>query len=1065
MADLISSQDEIISLVNNSLKDRKDSVVNILNDKLTLSVFSELEKNLQNVSEINFIVRGNQSAPIKKELDHEFELVSNPNDVLFNTYEITEKNKLQYFHKAKQMHKFISENVNVKKIRSPDMVKGNVLIIDNDIQVQGTSSLEFSKPKTINGLPQVNFDSFITSSMDNAQIQRSRELFATLWNNSGYTEDYKEELLESLSYIYKEYSPEFLYFFTLHELFGNQLDSSVERIESDNERFKKSKIWNSLYSFQKDAVVSAIQRINKYNGCIIADSVGLGKTYEALAVIKYFELRQDNVLVLAPAKLYDNWDSFKNNYRDNPLKDDRFSYKILAHTDLSRYKGYSKSGLDLARLDWSNFDLIVIDESHNFRNRVEQKDHMTRYQKLLQEIIRKGKNTKVLLLSATPVNNSLVDLRNQISIITSDRDYAYADEGIPSVSQTLIKAQREINAWSQGDRMNKNELLDSLPSEFYKLLEMVTISRSRKHITNYYGDANLGVFPKKRKPLTYRPGIDTENEVMQFEAVNAELEQLILCVYSPMAYILPEYKEEYREKYATKIGGREVFQHEDREAINIKLHRFNLCKRLESSVYAFGKTLERILQRITSYVSALESGGIFSMYVPMTDAVSEDDEFSPDEHSFLEYKYDIDVHHLDKEAYLEDLIEDRERISAILDQVNLVLENKRDQKADTLCEFVLEKISKTPYNEGNRKVLIFSAFADTANYLYDYLSPILKERGIHSGVVTGSSSPRTTLKGENLKYNEVLTNFSPISKGRLEDLAVGDIEVLIGTDCISEGQNLQDCDCVVNYDIQWNPVVLIQRFGRVDRLGSRNSEIQMVNFFPDMDLNEYLQLEERVKRKMVAANIGSTGDEDLLNPEMNDLAFRRSHLEKLQQEVVELEEMSKNISLTDLNMNQYLNELYEFSSSYPEVRKVPRGVFSITRGEEGGCLFCFKHRDDVTKPKSDSSLYPYYLVYMKNSGEVYIGVNNARETLAEFRRISYGKREPDKKLFKEFNVRTKDASDMSKYSRLITKAISSITGSERKRAEESIFDFTGFTDDFANAGNEDFELILFLVVE
>lgn len=1055
MATPISSPEQIIHIVNDALQTRKCSVVNILNDKLTLSVFSELEKNLKNVHEINFIIRGKNPAPNVKELAHEFELNSSPSDVLFNSYEITEKNKLRYFHKARTMHDFIDSHVNVKKIVSPDMVKGNILLIDEDIQIQGTSSLEITKPRTVRGLPQINFDTLINSSMDEDQIKRSAQLFSELWNNRGYTIDFKDELLQGLQYIYKDYPPEFLYYYTLYELFGHQLDSSVEHFENDSTRFKKSKIWNMLYNFQKDAVVSGIQKINKYNGCIIADSVGLGKTFEALAIIKYFEMRNDNVLVLAPTKLYDNWDSFRSPYTDNLLAEDRFNYKILAHTDLSRNRGTSRSGLDLSRIDWGSFDLLVIDESHNFRNRIESDDHITRYQKLLNDIIRKGANTKVLLLSATPVNNSLTDLRNQISIITSDRDSAFEEDGIPSIQHLLIRAQKEINEWSQTAQRNKTVLLDNLPSEFYRLLEMITISRSRKHITRYYGTENLGSFPKKLKPIVYRPEIDSAGELLQFEDVNEELECLLLSVYSPMAYILPQYKEMYREKFATKINGRNVFVHEQREAINIKLHRFNLCKRLESSVFSFGKTVERLIDRIDSYIALLssESGCFFDGGAP-----DEDDEI------YLEYKYDIDIRHLDRRNYLEDLEYDKSRLINIQTQVRCILEEERDLKMHELTEFVEKKVQDTPYNAGNQKVLIFSAFADTANYLYDALSPILKQSGIHTGIVTGSDKPRTTMKGAGLKYNEVLTRFSPRSKG-MSNNGTEEVDVLIATDCISEGQNLQDCDCVINYDIQWNPVILIQRFGRIDRLGSTNPTIQMVNFFPHMELNDYLQLEERVKRKMVAANIGSTGDEDLLTPDMNDLEFRRTQLERIQQDVVELEEMNDTISLTDLNMNEYLNELYEFVNQHPEVTRVPRGVFSITTGDERGCLFCFRHRDEMDKPKSDSSLYPYYLMYVKNSGEVFIGMHSAREALAEFRRISYGKSEPDPDLIMRFNTITNDAEDMSRYSKLITKAISAITGAEKKRAEDSIFDFTGFHDEFADTVQDDFELISFLVVE
>lgn len=1055
MTDAISSPEQIIQIVNTALQNRKSSVVNILNDKLTLSVFSELERNLHSVQEINLIIREGSTNTNRKELVQEFEITTSPSDVFLNNYEITQKNKLRYFHKARLMHDFIASHVNVKKIISPEMVKGNILIIDDDIQIQGTSSLEINRPKTVRGLPQIHFDTFINSSMDTDQIRRSLKLFNELWNNRGYSIDYKEELLEGLRYIYKDYSPEFLYYFTINTLFGHQLDSSFEHLESDSSRFKKTRIWNALYNFQKDAVASGIQKINRHNGCILADSVGLGKTYEALAIIKFFEMRNDNVLVLAPAKLYDNWDSFRSPYVDNPLAEDRLNYKILSHTDLSRKKGMSRSGLDLSRVDWGSFDLLVIDESHNFRNRIESKDHITRYHKLISDIIQKGTNTKVLLLSATPVNNSLRDLRNQISIITSDRDSAFEEEGIPSIQQLLINAQKEINEWSDSSRNNKLALLDKLPSEFYKLLEMITISRSRKHITRYYGSGDFGVFPKKLKPIVFRPEIDSNGILLKFSDVNDELETLILSVYSPMAYILPQYKEMYREKYATKVDGRRLFDHEQREAINVKLHRFNLCKRLESSVYSFGTTVERLLGRIDSYISALSSD---RMNVSTDEDIDDEDDF------FLDYKYDIDVRHLDVRNYLEDLEYDKNKLVNIQTQIKLILDKQRDLKLHELSTFTKEKIQGTPYNSGNKKVLIFSAFADTANYLYDSLSPMLKENGIHTAVVTGSDKPRTTLKGVNLQFNEVLSLFSPRSKGQT-DVSERTIDVLIATDCISEGQNLQDCDCVVNYDIQWNPVVLIQRFGRIDRLGSQNPHIQMVNFFPNMELNEYLQLEERVKRKMVAANIGSTGDEDLLSPDMNDLEFRRTQLERIQKDVVELEEMGDTLSLTDLNMNDYLNELYDYIKAHPEIKQVPAGVFSITKGTEKGCLFCFRHSEEQIKPKSDSSLYPYYLMYIKNSGEVYIGMHNAREALAEFRRLSYGNSEPDQALVRQFKAKTRDAEDMAKYSKMITKAITAITGAERRRAEESIFDFTGYNDDFSQTVEDDFELISFLIVE
>lgn len=1058
LSEVINSTDQIVAKINEILNDRKNSVVNIINDKLTLSVFTELAKNLQNVKEINFIIRDTAYIPSAREIAREFELNhnSNPADIFFNSYDIVEKNKLRHFVKAKSMYDFIKNHVNVRKTKSSQLVTGNIIIIDDEFQIQGSSSLEITKKATKGGLQRVNFDTYLTNTMDTSQISNNRAKFELLWNNPSYTEDFKEQLLQSLSYVYKDYAPEFLYYFTLHELFGTQLDTGVDHFERDSISFKKTKIWNSLYKFQKDAVVSAIQKINKFNGCIIADSVGLGKTFEALAVIKYFELRQDNVLVLTPAKLYDNWNSFKSPYRDNAFIDDRFNYKILFHTDLSRVRGSSKSGLDLSRVDWSKFDLVVIDESHNFRNRIENEERMTRYQRLMNEVIKKGQNTKVLLLSATPVNNSLTDLKNQLSIITTDKDDAFAELGVDSVANLLRKAQKEINDWIGTDDRSKNALLDKLPAEFFKLLEMLTISRSRKHITGYYGSDNVGKFPKKLPPETYKPEIDTKKELLNFEETNEILESLKLAVYAPMGYIKSEYKEYYRQKYQTVYGDRVLFYHENRELITARLHRFNLFKRLESSVFSFAETIRRLIARIDSYIDVLSKTASGDISIDEEDM--EDDDI-------LNYKYEIKIEHLLAGDYLADLYYDKEILDKLYSNVLTILNGQRDEKLKKLENIITSKIANTPYNKGNRKIIIFSAFADTANYLYDCLAPRLSQTGVNVACITGSDKPRTTIKGLHCEFNQVLCSFSPISKtgGNLPESK--QINVLIATDCISEGQNLQDCDCVVNYDIQWNPVVLIQRFGRIDRIGSKNADIAMINFFPNVKLNDYLQLEQRVKGKMMATNLTSTGDEDFLSPEMNDFMFRKKQLERLQNEVIDMEDLNDNISLADLNMNDYLYELTGFIKDHPEVKRVPRGIYSLTEGEKKGCIFCFKHQAETAKPASESSLYPYYVMYISSNGELYLGNASARETLMEFRKLAYGKSEPHPELFKRFNKTTKNANDMSVYSNLLNKAIQAIQGDEDKKAQASIFDFGGYSNEFANSSNDDFELISFLIVE
>lgn len=1054
---MLNSTNNIIEKMNEILTNKKDAIINIVNDKLTISVFTLLEKNLKNVKEINFIIRDTKFVPTSNEISHEFEIT--PNDILYNSYDITEKNKLKHFAKAKAMHDFIKKYVNIKKIKPKIKVGGNILLIDDDFMIQGSSSLEIPDNKR-DSRYNINFDTY---SNDKTQIARYNNTFKQMWYNSEVTLDYKTELLESLEFVYKEHSPEFLYYFTLNELFGYQLDSGVEKFERDSDKFKKTEIWNSLFDFQKDCVVSAIQKLQKYNGCIIADSVGLGKTFEALAVIKYFEIKNDNVLVLTPAKLYDNWNSFRGNYKDSFLKE-VFNYKIMFHTDLSRYKGMSKSGQDLKRFDWGNYDLVVIDESHNFRNRKDRYDEddkliMTRYARLLHDVIKNGKNnTKVLLLSATPVNNSLVDLKNQLSIITADKDFAYEEYGISSIEYILRKSSTVINNWEKEGKHDKNELLDSLPSDFYKLLEMITISRSRKHITGYYGDSNVGKFPNKNKPKTYYPEIDTKEELLKFKDANEWLEELNLSVYTPTKYIKGEYLSYYVEKYNLigKRGGKLDFQTQSKGMII--LHRFNLFKRLESSVYSFAETLRRMLERIDRTIELLQKGGKVDEELEIYD----DEEII--EGSYIEGKYQIDVRHLRIEAYIEDLISDKIILEEVYKYAKIILDEDRDKKIKELEKIIFDKIKNTPYNFKNKKVLIFTAFADTAEYIYSKLSSKLLKNNIFAACVTGKGI-ETTNKNIDKDFNSVLCSFSPKSKMKKVVPEEKEIDILIGTDCISEGQNLQDCDTVINFDIQWNPVSLIQRFGRIDRIGSENNSIQMINFFPNIELNDYLGLEQRVKGKMTTLNLVSTGDEDVLSPELNDFNFRKRQLERLKDEVIDIEDTNENISLTDLNMNEYLHELSQYVRKNEVVKKMPKGIYSITDGNKKGVLFCFKHRNLEEKPKSDSSLYPYYLIYVNNDEEILYGNSQAREVVKLFRKLCYGKREPISNLVKDFFEKTKNAKDMSFYSELLNIAITSIKGQEEENAMQSVFDFGGFDNSFADETADDFELISFLVVE
>ena len=661
----MAATNEYIERIKSVLQSKKNADVYILNDKLTLSVFAVLEQSLKNVRHIYLIIRGKPQLP-RDEVAREFEM--NPNDTLYNEYDIVEKNELTHFAKAKTMHDFISKNVEIRRLSPRANVGLNILIIDDDFMITGTTSLELNDRRSEQ---RIDFNSVISGDMDKSQILRFKNEFERIWLSDQITYDFKDELLSSLAYVYKEHSPEFAYYFTLNQLYGDKIDESVQRFERDNVGFKDSVIWNMLFDFQKEAVRYAIEKINRYNGCIIADSVGLGKTFEALAVMKYFSDRQDNILVLTPAKLYNNWDTYRDNdYEDNPLADDVIKYKVMCHTDLSRYSGISRSGYDLARFDWSRFDLIVIDESHNFRNRTEKEESETRYQRLLETVVKKKTHTKVLLLSATPVNNSLTDLKNQITLITGDNDDAYEKEGIESIGQTLRKASAIFNAWERQGYSSKEELYDSLPKDFFSLLELLTISRSRKHITNYYKSEDIGTFPAKLPVSTYNPNIDTQRKLLNFKETLVTLEDLQLAAYTPMRYIKREYREMYQQMYQTIHKGKVVFTQEGRENTTKILQMFNLFKRLESSVYAFLQTLKRQIERINNYISLLNGNGN-----ELTDEV-----FSDDEETSLDYKLDIKVAHLDKEAYLNDLIFDKVIIERLIEQAEKILAEGRDEK-------------------------------------------------------------------------------------------------------------------------------------------------------------------------------------------------------------------------------------------------------------------------------------------------------------------------------------------------------------------------------------------------
>ncbi len=1064
-----------IGAVGEFIKDNTNLNANITISSpiFTIYAFEELRKVLEKSGKFKFLF--NEPTFIKKIIandkevrEFQLQMQQRERNVSEFSLEIGLKNNLDQNQIAAKCYKFIKEKAEVKSVvKSGTVTPSNILIENKDKKylING-SNISFSK----DGLGYTNtirFD-FNTVSDEKQMIEQYLQFFNSIFSNEDIVVDVKEELLKHLSNLYKENSPELLYYLTLYNIFGEKL-INMDDMARVKERtgISETKIWNSLYNFQHDAVVGAIKKLELYNGCIIADSVGLGKTFEALAIIKYYELRNDRVLVLAPKKLRGNWTSFKENSTTNMLAEDRFNYDVLNHTDLSRDRGRS-GDINLETINWGNYDLLVIDESHNFRNNNAVKGKETRYQKLMNNIIKSGVKTKVLLLSATPVNNRLADLKNQIMFITEDNDQAFKDTaGINSIENTLRIAQQRFGEWSKlpDEEQTTKNLLPMLDYNFFNLLNTVTIARSRKHIQTYYDTKDIGEFPQRQKPKSVKSDIDLKNNFPSLSKVNGMIAGLHLAIYSPMLYILPNRMKYYEDLYDQEVkGGKGSFRQVDREKNIVNLMRVNIFKRLESSVNSFTLTLERILKQIDTMLYLLNSGQEYNF-----------DETSIDEDEFEDVevggKIKVKVKDLDALRLKEDLKEDKNVLVELL-QYAQSIDSSRDAKLLDLKNEITNKINH-PLNENNKKMIIFTSFSDTAEYLYKHIHEwLLKEHGLYSAVVTGGSGTKTNLKTVSNSFESILAHFSPKSN----HLNPNDkqIDILIATDCISEGQNLQDCDYLVNYDIHWNPVRIIQRFGRIDRIGSVNKYIQLVNFWPNMELDEYINLENRVKNRMVMLDLSATGEDDLLSTESKNLEYRKNQLKQLQNEVLDIEEMQGGISITDLTLDDFIMSLDRYMKEHPNVlEKYPTGVHAVTditkrinEECEKGVIYCLKQKKYADSQEGATSLYPYFLVYVKDDGSIHIKNTNPKKILDIYKALCQSKNKPIDILVKEFNKETKNGNDMSKYTNLLEKAVFDIKGVVEQKGIQSLFQM-GQATLFENtvSGLNDFELISFLVVK
>ena len=1060
---------------------KSGSRVSMAAASFSIYAFEALQAELEKVDELRFIFTSptfNKETSKKQKREFYIPKLNRERTLYGSDFEIKLRNNLTQRAIAKECADWIRQKVRFKTNVSQMQMPGFLNVkTDGELMTYmpfnefTTTELGCERGNNIFQLIQR-----LPSPISDAYLKN----FNDFWQDKKNFADVTETIIENIENVYKENAPEFIYFITLYNIFNEFLeDISEDVLPNEATGFKNSVIWNKLYNFQRDAALAIINKLEKYNGCILADSVGLGKTFTALSVIKYYENRNKSVLVLCPKKLYDNWSTFKTNYKNNPLVADRLRYDILFHSDLSRERGMS-AGIDLERINWGNYDLIVIDESHNFRNGgnvddeeldgdIEQDEprKANRYQKLMKKVIRAGVKTKVLMLSATPVNNRFNDLKNQLQL-AYEGHAEQIDDALNigrSIDDIFRTAQLAYNKWAklQPEHRTTERLLEELSFDFFELLDAVTIARSRSHIVKYYDTKDIGKFPTRLAPVSRRPKLTDLNESITFSDIAEQLNELNLSIYTPSLYIFDSVKDDYEinmEGSGISIDGREKGLR--------KLMATNLLKRLESSVNSFRLTLGRITDYIEQTLSVIgrKSDGAIDVTTFTDDLDSTDSENDP----FVGKKSKINLRDIDVVRWSRDLRHDLEILKLLL----LMLKDitpEHDCKLQMLVSDLKQKFQH-PINGGNKKVLIFTAFADTADYIYEQLAErIKKECCLNVGLITGSTDGRCTIPKFPMSFNNVLTFFSPVSKDRavLFPKATEDIDVLIATDCISEGQNLQDCDYLINYDIHWNPVRIIQRFGRIDRIGSKNDVIQLVNYWPDIELDKYIELKGRVESRMKATVLTSTGDDNLLSAnEKGDLEYRKNQLKKLQEEVVDIEDMDTGINIMDLGLNEFRLDLLSYIKDNPDVEHAPFGMNAVVRTTDlakPGVIYILKNRNAGVNIDKMNLLHPFYMVYIADDGSVICDHLQPKKLLDVMRHVCKGQDKPDKELCAIINKETCDGRKMQHYSDLLANAIDSIITVKEESDIESLFSVGETTALLSDVkGLDDFELITFLII-
>ncbi len=1061
------------------------AVFRLVSAYFTIYGYEALQHELSGIKDVRFLFGDPASVG---ELD--------PGEKAPKSFDLSEKglspnHALQQKHLARQCAKWVkSRRVKIRSISQSNFLHGKMYLTETmaaaGVAVVGSSNFTRSGLGCGTG---ANLEINLATS-DEETCAELQQWFDTLWADTELTKDVKQDVLDALNRIGQDHAPELVYYKTLYTLFRDDIEA-----RRDGERqlvdihLYDTQIWNALYGFQRDGAKSAIARLLRHNGCILADSVGLGKTYTALAVIKFFELRNERVLVLCPKKLRDNWALYPayTAQTNNPFDTDRFGYTLLSHTDLSRDQGRA-GDIDLAQFNWRNFDLVVIDESHNFRNAtVSRRDEagniirLSRYERLLEEVIRQGAKTKVLMLSATPVNTSLIDLRNQVYLMTEKREDVFRDSlGIGNIGVLLGQAQKAFQAWeaspAQNGKKDKTLLLEKLGTDFFRLLGGVSISRSRRQIKKFYAEEmqKIGEFPTQQAPQNSYPPTDLKG-ALSYKDLSEQIEQFALSIYRPSDYVV---SEEAKQRLA-KEKQEKHFNQQDRERFLIGMMRVNFLKRLESSAHSLTETLGRTIGKIDDLLEKIER---YEQKQTVQDAQADtlpDDDEDDEEFLINRARNPYHLQELDLPRWKQDLRQDEKTLTTVLNKVKAITP-ERDGKLQAITGHLRSKAhAPTTDKDGktNRKVLVFTTFKDTAEYLYKNLSDLATELSLHMAMVSGDTT-RTTCGANN--FNAILTNFAPRARGRAEGTS-GDIDVLIATDCISEGQNLQDCDTVVNYDIHWNPVRIIQRFGRIDRIGSRNTSVRMLNYWPTQDMDVYLRLQSRVAARMALADAAASGNDDPLNEStfeqaQLELNFRDQQLQQLRNEVLDLDELSDGVVISDFTLDYFFAQLLRYlEKNKAELEAMPNGAYAVTQGEDTparpGVIFFLRQRNSSkdTREKTVSPIHPYYAVYIRATGDIRYGCANARQVLEVFEASAVGKTEPLRRLCDQFDRETQNGTDMARYDTLLNVVIAHIGRTHQTTQVQSLAAGAPRSSRLTPASKsprrvDDFELVTWLVI-